>query len=140
MDAALQKHVWQRAGAACEYCRLPQLFDPLPFQIDRVIAEQHDGLAVPENLALACLFCNKHKGPNIAGIDPQSKRLTRLFHPRRDKWHRHFHWDGPRLIGRTAVGRTTIHVLAINHPQNISLREALMENGEGPFNPSRTSV
>jgi len=88
-----------------------------------------------ENLALSCLFCNEHKGPNIAGIDPLSQRIVRLFHPRRDKWKRHFRWRGPRLIGRTPIGRATIAVLAINDLQNVALRAALIENGEFP--PSR---
>ena len=132
MDQTLQRKVWRRAGAACEYCRLPQHADPLPFQIDHVLAQQHGGLTVSENLALACLFCNKHKGPNIAGIDPQSGKMVRLFHPRRDKWSRHFRWEDCRLVGRTATGRATIHVLAINHPDNIELRKALIDNGEFP--------
>ena len=130
MDLALQREVWQRAGAACEYCRLPQAFDPLPFQIDHVIAEQHHGATASENLALACLHCNKHKGPNIAGIVPQSKRVVRLFNPRRDKWKRHFHWDGAVLTGRTSIGRATIEVLKINAPQNVALRRVLIQNGE----------
>ena len=134
MDKALSRDVWRRAGAACEYCRLPHGVDPLPFQLDHIIAEQHGGLTVSENLALTCLFCNKHKGPNIAGIDPESGRMVRLFNPRRDKWTRHFRWDGPEMIGRTAIGRATIRVLAINHPDNIELREALIDNGE--FQPS----
>ena len=37
-----------------------------------------------------------------------------LFNPRRQKWDRHFRWDGPLLVGRTAIGRTTIRVLQIN--------------------------
>ena len=130
MATALEREVWRRAKAACEYCHLSQLFDLLPFQLDHIIAQQHGGQTTEDNLALSCLFCNKHKGPNIAGIDPQSRRLVRLFHPRRDKWSRHFQWNGPMLIGRTAIGRATIIVLAINHPQNMALRQALLENDE----------
>jgi hypothetical protein len=133
MKASLQRQIWQLAGASCEYCRLPQASDPLPFQIDHIIAEQHGGRTVRSNLALSCLFCNKRKGPNIAGIDPKSRRMVRLFHPRRDKWNRHFRWRGPVLVGRTAIGRATIAVLAINDIQNVALRAALIENGE--FSP-----
>lgn len=132
MRAVLRREIWRLAGQACEYCRLPQQFDPLPFQIDHIIAEQHGGLTVRENLSLSCLYCNKHKGPNIAGIDSQTRKLVRLFHPRRDKWSRHFRWDGPLLVGRTAVGRTTIAVLAINDSANVALRAALIECGEFP--------
>jgi 5-methylcytosine-specific restriction endonuclease McrA len=58
--------------------------------MDHIVARQHGGLTTLANLALACLHCNGHKGPNIAGIDPKRKRLTRLFNPRRHKWERHF--------------------------------------------------
>jgi hypothetical protein len=77
-------------------------------------------------------FCNSAKGPNIAGIDPQSGRLGSLFHPRRQKWTRHFHLNGPRLVGRTRTARATIAVLAINDPAFIILRQTLMDAGVFP--------
>ena len=82
--------------------------DPLPFQIDHVIAQQHGGEAVLDNLAWCCLHCNKHKGPNIAGIDPLSDDVARLFHPRQQRWARHFRWRGATLIGLTKIARATI--------------------------------
>jgi hypothetical protein len=107
---------------------MPQVFYPtIPFPIDHIIARQHSGLTTFSNLALSCLHCNSHKGPNIAGIDPKSKKLTKLFNPRRHKWARHFRWHGPYLMGRTAVGRVTIAVLAMNDPEAVEVREALLE-------------
>ncbi len=47
MDRALEDSVWQRAGDACEYCRLPQKFSDAPFQIDHVIAASHGRLFIP---------------------------------------------------------------------------------------------
>ena len=82
MDRSLQELVWRRAGGVCEYCRLPSVLAPVPFQIDHVVAQQHGGETVEANLALACLRCNTHKGPNIAGIDPVTRRIVPLFHPR----------------------------------------------------------
>jgi len=38
-----------------------------------------------ENLALACLHCNQHKGPNIAGRNPETGEIVELFHPRQDR-------------------------------------------------------
>jgi hypothetical protein len=46
--------------------------------------------------------------------------VTKLFNPRRHKWERHFRWNDPFLEGRTAVGRTTIAVLAMNAPEVIA--------------------
>src|SRR4051812_18990985 len=100
MDAALEQLIRARARSRCEYCRLPQEFSPVPHQIDHVIALKHRGSTTADNLALACFFCNSYKGPNIAGIDAQSGRIVRLFHPRKDRWNAHFAWDGPNLVGR----------------------------------------
>jgi hypothetical protein len=132
MDATLARLVWQRAGATCEYCGLPQAFDRLPFEIDHIIARKHDGPTTAANLALACFSCNSHKGPNIAGRDPRTGDIVRLFHPRRHKWGRHFRWDGPTLLGRTAIGRATIAVLRINAPVRVRLRRQLIKEGKFP--------
>ncbi len=134
MDASTRELVRRRAGRRCEYCQLHEDDDPLfPFQIEHIIARQHGGTDASSNLALACEQDNLHKGPNLAGIDPVTKRLTRLFNPRRHKWSRHFHWDGPILVGRTAVGRTTVAVLGMNLPHRLALREALIATGR--FSP-----
>jgi hypothetical protein len=60
-----------------------------------------------------------------------SRGLGRLviFHPRRHKWSHHFRYHGGELIGRTAIGRTTVEVLQINRPNLVALRELLMEDG-----------
>src|SRR6476620_449324 len=108
MDAVLRNAIWDRAGAKCEYCRMPQELDRLGFEIDHVIPEKHGGLTVLGNLALACFFCNRYKGPNIAGLDPVSRVLTPLFDPRTQIWSEHFLWNGIDLQGRTPQGRVTI--------------------------------
>ena len=72
MKRGLLHQLRQLARDQCDYCRLPTTYDPLPFQVDHIIAQQHSGETVIENLAWSCLHCNKHKGPNIAGIDPVS--------------------------------------------------------------------
>src|SRR5437899_10941566 len=111
MDVGTIKAVWERAAGRCEYCRLPADSSEALFQIDRVVARKHRGSDDLSNLALACFYCNSYKGPNIAGIDPLSGHLVRLFHPRLDDWQIHFAWDGPEFRGLTAIGRTTIDVL-----------------------------
>jgi hypothetical protein len=119
----------QRAQSRCEYCRLPSVFHPAPFQIDHVIALQHGGPTALENLALACIHCNRFKGPNIAGIDPDSGEIVRLFNPRRDVWTQHFVWNGPRLEALGPIGSATIMLLLINDPEVVTVRTALREEG-----------
>ncbi|MBX9628041.1 MAG: hypothetical protein K2X82_29855, partial [Gemmataceae bacterium] len=82
----------------------------------------------------ACVVCNRHKGPNLAGIDrPTSPtRPVRLFHPRRHRWAYHFRFDGPHIVGRTPIGRVTVHVLAMNAPVRVGLRAELIAEGVWP--------
>ena len=129
MTRLLLQEVQRLAGHRCDYCRMPAACDPLPFQLDHIIAQQHGGETMLENLAWSCLHCNKHKGPNIAGIDPLTGQLVALFHPRRQHWQRHFEWDGPILVGRTRIARATIRVLAINDPAAVAFRAELMQEG-----------
>ena len=129
MNAALQRLVWRRAHSQCEYCQLSSHQFILAFEIDHIIAEQHGGATVAENLAVACFSCNHHKGPNLSGVDPRTRKPCWLFNPRKNRWNDHFRWDGPVLIGLTSIGRTSIRVLAINLPVRISQRSALMKEG-----------
>jgi hypothetical protein len=133
LNAELIRRVWERAAARCEYCQLPSKFHSAPFQIDHIIARQHEGKTEIENLALACIHCNRFKGPNVAGLDAESGTIVRLFNPRRDKWAEHFIWDGPKLKALTQIGRATIAVLLINDPEAIAVRKALQD--EGVFGP-----
>jgi hypothetical protein len=112
--------------------RVPQERDRLPFEIDHIIAENHEGITTSSNLCLCCFACNRHKGPNIAGIDPKTRKIVPLFHPRRHKWSRHFRWDGAVLVGRTPQGRATVRVLKINLDYRVEFRQELMEEGVFP--------
>jgi hypothetical protein len=134
MDKEVLEAVRIRANAACEYCRLPEDFSDVPFEVEHILPVQHSGSDALGNLAYACLHCNRHKGPNLAGIDRQTSRtkLVRLFHPRRHSWSHHFRWDGSRLVGRTPIGRVTVELLAMNDPIRLALREELIEEGVFP--------
>lgn len=134
MDERIIATVQSRAGYACEYCLLPEAYHPGPFEIEHIISKQHGGSDTLGNLAYACLRCNRNKGPNLAGIDRATSRTkpVPLFNPRRQKWSRHFRWDGPNIVGRTPCGRVTVAVLAMNDPVRVALREELMEEGWHP--------
>jgi HNH endonuclease len=130
--------VAERAGRACEYCRIPQALYRVTFVTEHIIARQHGGSDSDENLAYSCARCNVHKGPNIAGLDPENGQLTRLFNPRSDKWEEHFEWSGRLLVGRTPIGRTTVRVLAMNDPIIRSVRAALLAEGTFPPLPGQS--
>lgn len=132
MNKELEQFVWDRAQRVCEYCQFPAEFAETPFQIDHVIAQKHGGPTEEDNLALTCFYCNSYKGPNVAGVDPESGKVVRLFHPRQDRWKRHFAWDGAQLRARTSIGRATIAVLNINDPDQITKRGELIAEGVFP--------
>lgn len=129
MAKGLHDRVRERAKGRCEYCHLPQAYIRERFQIEHVIAQQHRGGDDPDNLALACVRCNLHKGPNVAGYDPLTNVLVPLYNPRRDVWDEHFAWGGARVDGLTPIGRTTVAILNMNAAQRVALREALLEEG-----------
>src|SRR5207249_388223 len=60
-----------------------------------------------------------------------------FFNPRRHSWARHFRWEGPILVGRTAVGRATIAVLGINLAHRVRHRAQLI--AEGVFPPGESA-
>src|SRR5262249_31984735 len=108
---------------------LPEWAGDLLFHVDHIIAKKHGGSDDLSNLAWACFSCNAFKGSNIAGLDPASGELTRLFNPRRDLWIEHFQWSDCLLKGMTPMGRTTIEALKINHPDAVRVRERLWKEG-----------
>ena len=113
----------ERAGNACEYCHLHQDNSPLAvLHIEHIIPRIHGGTDDLDNLALACIDCNLHKGPNLTGIDPATGTVTELFHQRHHNWEGHFAWDGIYLVSNTAIGRTTIRVLNMNSEDQLALR------------------
>ncbi|SKB07139.1 HNH endonuclease [Prosthecobacter debontii] len=123
--------VRERAQFRCEYCHLHQDHEPSrPFHIEHIIARQHRGDDHLENLALAFHLCNWHKGPNLTSLDPDTNALTRLFHPRQDKWPDHFRLEGVRIVGLTDIGKTTLWLLEMNGEERLELRSILLDAGE----------
>lgn len=133
MDARLRNAVRRRADFCCEYCQLPEAYAFItPFQVEHIVARKHRGPTILSNLALACDRCNLYKGSNLTGIDERTRKIVRLFHPRRMKWVRHFQWKEAILVGLTPIGRATIHVLQLNNEERTKVRQALMDEGLFP--------
>src|SRR3989442_8421092 len=82
ISAQVRSHVRERAQNACEYCHLHQDDSPLAaLHVEHIIPRIHGGSDDIDNLALACIDCNLHKGTNLTGIDPETNEITQLFHP-----------------------------------------------------------
>jgi 5-methylcytosine-specific restriction endonuclease McrA len=123
VKAAIRQLVRERAGNRCEYCHLHQDDSPLAvLHVEHIRAKKHGGGDDPENLCLACIDCNLHKGSNLTGIDPVTEAVTQLFNPRKAVWEDHFAWEGIYIIGSTATGRATVGVLDLNGDDRLDLR------------------
>jgi hypothetical protein len=132
VPATLRALVRERAKQKCGYCLLHEEDVLFPHEPDHIIAVKHRGRTEEGNLAWACFTCNRLKGSDIGSIDLETGQLVRLFHPRRDRWRRHFRLQAGRIIPRTAVGRVTVFLLQFNRPELIQLRRRLIREGLYP--------
>lgn len=127
--ASLRAEVRARANGRCEYCLVPEALTLVPHEIDHIIAAKHGGESLAGNLALCCALCNKHKGTDVASMDPENGDLTRLFHPRIDRWSDHFQLRGGLIAPVTAIGHATARLLQFNRSQRIKERELMVSAG-----------
>jgi hypothetical protein len=134
IGADLRRLVSLRAERHCEYCLIHEDDTFYGCEVDHIISEKHGGPTREDNLAYACLFCNRNKGSDIASLEPGTDRLVRLFDPRRDRWAEHFvlEEDGITIVSRTPIGEATIRLLGFNHGDRLVERGALREVGRYP--------
>lgn len=127
LGTSLRKIILERANYRCEYCLLPQKVSLYKHEPDHILPKQHGGENVENNLALACMQCNRFKGPNIGSFDPLTKKLVPFFNPRTQKWADHFKWDGAIIQPLTPEGRVTVKIMRLNNEDRITERESLLE-------------
>jgi hypothetical protein len=127
ISASVRRAVRERAGGRCEYCRIPELASPHAFHVEHIRSLKHGGSSNLDNLAWSCIFCNIHKGSDIAAYDDDTHSLTPLFDPRTQQWDDHFMLDGAKIVGQTPAGRVTITLLQLNHPNQAETRSALLD-------------
>lgn len=132
VPAKLRAIVRQRARNRCESCLVHEGDVGFSHEPDHIIACKQGGATVEENLAWACHVCNNLKGSNLSSVDIETGRIVRLFHPRRDRWTRHFRLESGQIVPVTAVGRVTEYLLQFNHPHTVKTRRALIKAGRYP--------
>ncbi len=128
----LKDDIRAAAQSRCEYCLLHKVYTEKALEFDHIIATQHGGLTVLENLCLACFDCNRQKGPNLCSVDPDSGDVVRLFDPRQQLWAEHFRVRGAVIEPLTAVARATVRVLDVNSVDRLVDRQPLAESALYP--------
>ncbi|MBA3870556.1 MAG: HNH endonuclease [Anaerolineae bacterium] len=129
IPSQMRQEVRLSAGGRCEYCRRPDHETAYGHTIDHIIPIKHGGLTILINLVYACLFCNQHKGTDVAIYDQVTGSLTPLFNPRTQNWEEHFSVVEYLIIPKTPVGRVTIQILQMNAPKQIEARAELIAAG-----------
>lgn len=118
----------------CAYCRSPVMLFPGSQQLDHIVPRSQGGTDEEENLCYCCPRCNQLKRDRVGVVDPVSRRRTALFHPRRQRWKRHFAWsaDYGRIEGVTICGRATVAALDLNHVDLVRARAIWLSAGWHP--------
>jgi hypothetical protein len=129
ISVALRRQVYEQAKGCCEYCLIPEVATFATHEIDHIIAEKHGGRTKAENLALSCTLCNKHKGSDLASVDPETGEIVPLYHPRLNQWNEHFAVNGAEFVPLTAIGRVTIRLLQLNRSDRVKERQILIQAG-----------
>ncbi len=132
INEALRTGVALRAHRRCEYCLIREEDTAFRPQVDHIVSRKHGGNSLPENLAYACVLCNRRKSGDVASIDSNSGQLVRLFHPRQDLWKDHFQIDGSSIRALTEVGAATSKLLYFNVPERRAERAILQTLGSYP--------
>jgi HNH endonuclease len=120
----LVAQVFERAQSRCEYCRMHQSLQGGTFHVEHILPSSRGGATELENLALTCPSCTLRKSDHTHALDPETRNMVLLYHPRRDRWDDHFAWEGYYVRARTSVGRATLEHLDFNHARRILIRQA----------------
>src|SRR5205809_1310537 len=116
ISAELRRLVSARAEQLCEYCLVAEDDTGFGCAVDHIISEKHGGPTDADNLAYACVFCNRAKGSDVGSIDWDGGGYVRFFNPRSDAWPDHFTLMGNRIEPLTPIGRVTARILGFNSP------------------------
>ena len=117
--------VARRAGHRCEYCLIHENDAGFPHQVDHVVSRKHGGTSAFDNLAYACILCNRYKGSDVASINPKTGEVVPLFHPRHDRWADHFRLDAGFIEPLTDPGGATVRLLRLNAAERLAERRLL---------------
>jgi hypothetical protein len=126
ISSELRAEVVRRAKFPCEYCLLHEHDAVFPHEVDHIISRQHGGGETSDNLAYACMVCNRYKGSNIASLSAAGD-LIPLFNPRKDRWEDHFRLSGAIIEPLDSTGEVTVRVMRLNIADRVVRRNLLQQ-------------
>lgn len=132
IGAEMRRSTIARAGERCEYCLIRESDTFFGCEVDHIISVKHGGSSDSNNLAYACMFCNRQKGSDLGSIVWRTGELVRFFNPRVDRWMDHFALEGARIDPLTDIGEVTARILEFNSEERILEREELISAGRYP--------
>jgi hypothetical protein len=145
ISAELRRRVVARADSLCEYCLIHEDDTFFGCEVDHIISEKHGGPTEADNLAYACLICNRNKGSDVGSLvlPSSSGVFTRFFNPRTDSWSEHFALadsDGVTIKPLTDIGEATARIFAFNRPERLLERQTLRAVGRYPTVEARRRI
>lgn len=135
----LRRLVQSRSGGICEYCLIHESDTYLGCQVDHIISEKHGGPTTEENLAYACVFCNRNKGSDVGSVT-ESNEFLGFYNPRKDIWPEHFQVNGPVIESKTPAGEITSRILSFNSIERLLEREELIRYDKYPSEPAQRLI
>ncbi len=128
----LRRQVGNRADHLCEYCLIHEKDSVFGCAVDHIISLKHGGATDADNLAYACVFCNRFKGSDIGSIIWPTKEFTRFYNPRSDRWAEHFQRQNTTLQPLTNIGEVTAKILGFNDSDRLLERQLLINQDKYP--------
>jgi len=132
ISSEIRQVVAVRAHHVCEYCLIAEADAFFKFQIEHIISRKHGGSSELENLALACVFCNRYKGSDIASLIPETDELVQFYNPRTMRWREHFYLNEVVIEPLTEIGEATVRILQMNADEQILERQVLYRRKRYP--------
>ncbi len=132
---SVRRIVEDRASNRCEYCLAPDNISSAPFQVEHIVPSSKGGANSLDNFAWSCGYCNGAKGIWTSWVDPETREVVDLFHPRSQRWGEHFQFSLGNILlieGITTVRRATVALLNLNRVASVALRGILMRDGQHP--------
>lgn len=128
----LRRLVRKRSSFLCEYCLIHESDTALGCAVDHIISIKHGGPTDADNLAYACIFCNRYKGSDIGSIIWATQEFTRFYNPRRDSWAAHFQLKKAIIQPISNIGKVTARILGFNDQDRVLERQILIERSRYP--------